>query len=108
MCNTIGIKCKHRSSETSDVNDTHIRLEHVVVLLLGAEGLLQDGDVTLVVVVLLLQRLHLGGQRHNLLISPLDLGPRVIKLGTFRGREMVSESLLVRQQTGDIQRREGL
>ena len=41
----------------------------------------------LVVVMLLLQSLHLGRQRHDLLVPPLDLGPGVIKLKTEKRGE---------------------
>ena len=42
------------------VDTTYVSLEHRVVLLLGAQALLQHRDVLLVVLVLLLQCLHLG------------------------------------------------
>ena len=54
-------------------NCTHVSLQHVVVLFLSTKGLLQHSYVSLVVLVLLLQCLHLGTHRQDLLVSPLDL-----------------------------------
>lgn len=44
----------------SDYMYTNVRLEHVIMLLLGTEGLLEDSNMSLVVLMLLLQSLHLG------------------------------------------------
>lgn len=50
------------------------------MLLLGAERLLEHGDVALVVLVLLLQRLHLRRHRQDLLVPALDLQPELVQL----------------------------
>ena len=46
----------------------YVSLEHVVVLLFGAEALLQNGYVPLVVLVLFFQRFHLGPHRQQFLV----------------------------------------
>ena len=60
--------------------ETHVDLEHVVVLLLCDEGLLEHRDVLLEVGVLLLHRLHLGLHLHQLLLLPLELQAEVLDL----------------------------
>ena len=62
------------------VDGTYVGLQHGVVLLLGAQTLLQHRDVLLVVLVLLLERLHLGGHLQDLLLPPRDLQPQILDL----------------------------
>ena len=57
-----------------------LSLQHVVVFLLGAERLLEDGDVPLVVVLLLLLGLQLGRQSHDVLVPPLNLSSGLVIL----------------------------
>lgn len=59
---------------------TNVCLKHVVVFLLGAEGLLQDCYVPLVVLVLFLEGLHLGRHCQDLLVSPCYLGTELLQL----------------------------
>ena len=62
------------------VDGTYVGLQHGVVLLLGAQTLLQHRDVLLVVLVLLLERLHLGGHLQYLLLPPRDLQTQILDL----------------------------
>lgn len=73
---------------TEPLRSTHVSLKHVVVLLLGAQRLLQHGDMALVVGVLLLQGLHLRRQRKDFLISLLDLQPRLLQLHRERRKNV--------------------
>lgn len=50
------------------------------MFLLCAERLLKYCDMALVVLVLLLQRLHLGCHRQYLLVPSLDLQPKLVQL----------------------------
>ena len=70
------------------VGRTYVGLQHRVVLLLGTQGLLQHSDVLLVVLVLLLQRFHLGRHLHDFLFPTGNLHTHVVKLmeeGRFWG-----------------------
>ena len=62
------------------VRRTYISLQHRVVLLLGAQRLLEDGNVLLVILVLLLQSLHLRCHLHYLLLPARHLHPHVVQL----------------------------
>ena len=63
---------------------THISLQHGVVLLLGLQTLLEHTDVALVVLVLLLQRLHLGGHCQDFLVALRHLVPWFLQLVFFK------------------------
>lgn len=82
---------------TEPLGRTHVSLKHVVVFLFGAERFLQHGDVTLVVGVLLLQGLHLRGQRKNFLVSLLNLQPGLLQL--HRRGKRYNVSAILRQQS---------
>ncbi|MPC32594.1 hypothetical protein E2C01_025911 [Portunus trituberculatus] len=70
----------NKLAQREPLGNTHVSLKHVVVLLLGAERLLEHGDVALIVRVLLLQGLHLRGQRKDFLVSLLNLQPGLLQL----------------------------
>ena len=74
-------------SKENKLLNTHVDLEHVVVLLLGDEGLLEDGDVPLVVGVLLLDRLHLGLHLDEVLLLAVELLSHVLELQFSEKRE---------------------
>lgn len=74
-----------KPSETGSGIGTYVGLEHVVVLLLGAQALLEHGNVPLVVLVLLLERLHLGARRQQLLVPFRDLHAQLLDLSTRCG-----------------------
>lgn len=58
----------------------YIGLKHVVVLFFGAEALFEDSYVSLVVLMLFLQRFHLGSRGQQFLISFADFHPKLLDL----------------------------
>ena len=59
---------------------THISLQHVVMFFFCAETFLEDGNVSLVVLVLLLQCLHLGARGQQFLVPLADLSTQLFNL----------------------------
>lgn len=59
---------------------TYVCLKHTVMFFFSTQGLLENGYMALVILVLFLQSLHLCSHSQDLLVSPLDLQAELIQL----------------------------
>lgn len=66
--------------QLTDMFGTYICLQHAVVFLLSTQGFLQNADMSLIVLMLLLQGLHLRGHGEDILVPSGDFGPELVDL----------------------------
>jgi len=59
---------------------TYVSLQHIIMFLFGAERFFEHCDMSLVILMLFLQRLHLRRHRQQLLVSSLYFRPEFVQL----------------------------